>query len=328
MDFTTNYPLRVITKGENMPIQFTCTCGRKLQAKEEQAGKRLKCPACQKVLSVPASGEPKAPAQPVLAGKPSAALPPMPDVPAFPDEDDFASSPSSPAAPVGTAWVNRGFDQQSTPWLGNDRERLNKGMEYREVPDFLWIFLVLIVLGGLLGAAWVNVPANERKPKQITNSSSPATWVEGKITYKGTPLPSGVISFHDAQGKLFDVGIRADGSYEIDLDPGEYKVTVKTSEVKMPQMPNMKDMMKNMKGKGFDKGPQFKGPPQVKGPPQKKGPGKGPQKKGPGKAGPPKMQYVPPKYVPIPERYGNPETSGFTFEAKTGKQTFNIDLKE
>lgn len=52
-----------------MPIVFSCQCGKKLQAKEEYAGKSVKCPGCGQVVKIPAvaSGTPiagpKAPAQ-------------------------------------------------------------------------------------------------------------------------------------------------------------------------------------------------------------------------------------------------------------------------
>jgi hypothetical protein len=36
-----------------MPIQFTCSCGRKLQAKEEHVGRRVKCPECGAEATVP-----------------------------------------------------------------------------------------------------------------------------------------------------------------------------------------------------------------------------------------------------------------------------------
>src|SRR5207247_1511596 len=35
----------------------TCSCGQKLAVKEEMAGKRVKCPACQSVLTVPGGAE-------------------------------------------------------------------------------------------------------------------------------------------------------------------------------------------------------------------------------------------------------------------------------
>ncbi len=36
-----------------MPIKVACSCGKKLAVKDELAGKKVKCPACQKLLSIP-----------------------------------------------------------------------------------------------------------------------------------------------------------------------------------------------------------------------------------------------------------------------------------
>ena len=303
-----------------MPIVFYCTCGKKLQAKEEQAGKRLKCPGCQKVVSVPGMDQPRPPlAKAVLAGKSAGVLPPLPEVPAFPSEDDVAAITPAPTSPRINPWIDRTLNQQSTPWQANDRERFNKGMEYREVPESLWIFAILIGLGGLLTAAWLYLPASDRKQARKSRSEpSPFGLVQGKITYKGAPLPSGIIAFHKSPKEIIEGSISPDGLYEIDLDTGEYQVTVRTMEFKgMPGMPNMKGMGP---GKGPGKGPQFKGPPQGKGTPKGPPQGKGVQK------GPPKMKYTPPKYVPIPAKYADPKTSGFVLEVRKGKQTFNIDL--
>jgi uncharacterized Zn finger protein (UPF0148 family) len=41
-----------------MPIRLQCTCKKTLTVKDEFAGKSVKCPGCQKVLRVPASGNP------------------------------------------------------------------------------------------------------------------------------------------------------------------------------------------------------------------------------------------------------------------------------
>lgn len=38
-----------------MPITLTCACGKTLQVKDEFAGRRVKCPACAAVASVPAA---------------------------------------------------------------------------------------------------------------------------------------------------------------------------------------------------------------------------------------------------------------------------------
>src|SRR5262249_6444839 len=36
-----------------MPILVPCSCGKKLQIKDELSGKRIRCPACQAVVAVP-----------------------------------------------------------------------------------------------------------------------------------------------------------------------------------------------------------------------------------------------------------------------------------
>ncbi len=36
-----------------MSIQFACSCGQQLAAREEHAGKRVKCTACGEVQTVP-----------------------------------------------------------------------------------------------------------------------------------------------------------------------------------------------------------------------------------------------------------------------------------
>jgi hypothetical protein len=53
-----------------MPIQFTCSCGRALQAKEEHAGRRVQCPACGAQATVPPGDEAVVPAE-VAQPKPS-----------------------------------------------------------------------------------------------------------------------------------------------------------------------------------------------------------------------------------------------------------------
>jgi hypothetical protein len=70
-----------------MPIQFNCSCGRKLQASEEHVGRRVRCPACGAEMAVPAGETAVQPSAAAAAPKPSAVQPkqgrPKPD-----DEDD------------------------------------------------------------------------------------------------------------------------------------------------------------------------------------------------------------------------------------------------
>lgn len=58
-----------------MPILMTCDCGATLRAKDEQAGKRTRCPSCSKILTIPTpdkvtAEKPRPAAQP--ASRPSA----------------------------------------------------------------------------------------------------------------------------------------------------------------------------------------------------------------------------------------------------------------
>src|SRR5206468_9602574 len=42
-------------RGPLMPITFNCDCGKTLRVKDELAGKRVRCPACNGVAAVPAA---------------------------------------------------------------------------------------------------------------------------------------------------------------------------------------------------------------------------------------------------------------------------------
>src|SRR6476469_2018576 len=75
-----------------MPIKVQCTCGKAFAAKDELAGKTVKCPACQQPLKVP--GGSAAPAAKPAAAKPASAQGAKPAAPAR------APAPS-PAAAAG-----------------------------------------------------------------------------------------------------------------------------------------------------------------------------------------------------------------------------------
>jgi hypothetical protein len=54
-----------------MPISFECSCGKKMSAKEEFAGRRLRCPECQRVVTIPKAGPALMPASPGKSAPPS-----------------------------------------------------------------------------------------------------------------------------------------------------------------------------------------------------------------------------------------------------------------
>lgn len=79
-----------------MPIAVPCACGKSLSARGELAGKRVRCPACQAVLTVPKPDSEEAAVEFLLAEGP----PPTPtpaakrNPPAEPDErDSYSASP-------------------------------------------------------------------------------------------------------------------------------------------------------------------------------------------------------------------------------------------
>jgi len=100
-----------------MPIQIRCQCGKSLNAPDGAAGKAVKCPACQKVLKVPAaSGAGVSPPKPI-ASTPSA---PDNDLDDLFNEEGFQSKiesvcPSCREAMAATAvfCTNCGFHRES-----------------------------------------------------------------------------------------------------------------------------------------------------------------------------------------------------------------------
>jgi hypothetical protein len=70
-----------------MAIQFACSCGRKLQAADEHAGRRVKCPACGAETTVPADGTAVQPAE-AVPPRPVAVQAEEPPPPAADDERD------------------------------------------------------------------------------------------------------------------------------------------------------------------------------------------------------------------------------------------------
>lgn len=81
-----------------MPISVVCQCGAKLNAKDEWAGKTLKCPKCSQPVKVPAAGA--AAAKPAATAKPSAAPASAPK-----------KAPAKEAAPAAAHSVNSLLDE-------------------------------------------------------------------------------------------------------------------------------------------------------------------------------------------------------------------------
>ncbi|VTR97233.1 unnamed protein product [Gemmata massiliana] len=104
-----------------MPITLGCpSCGKRFRARDESAGKRVKCPYCQAAVPVPtpeesaSAGAPTAPLPPV-APPPSRSAPPLRPAPVAPPED-WGAVPAAavPTAPVPTAPA-RAFSSSHPP---------------------------------------------------------------------------------------------------------------------------------------------------------------------------------------------------------------------
>jgi hypothetical protein len=121
-----------------MSIVFSCTCGKRLQAPDEFAGRRMKCKTCGAVLAIPKTTSASKPA-PVKA-KPPAAL---------------ASPPTSPQAPLAepNPWAYRSLQQRITFWRVGDAARPGAS---DKVPrgSSLAMLVGFVLCLCLVGAAW------------------------------------------------------------------------------------------------------------------------------------------------------------------------------
>ena len=157
-----------------MAITFACTCGKKLQAREEFAGRKMKCPKCGTVLQIPEAAPPAAkrashPTPPPLAKKPTPMF--IEQVTEVIQVEEVAvvtvaqERPAQRAAvtarprQIPNPWVDHSLDQQATPWPADAPEA---GRPERADPrdqDRWWLTivgLVLIVVGVI--ALWLLRP--------------------------------------------------------------------------------------------------------------------------------------------------------------------------
>ncbi len=153
-----------------MPIVVVCTeCGRRAGAKDEWAGKRLKCPACGSLISVPAANKPPhenappSPTQPAGQAPRAAAVAP-PATGQFAASDLFGPDLGPSADPfAGQA------SPAMTPALGRPPARPKSSGSSKT----LWI--VLAAVGGVMflgcaGLVAVMLPAMQRA-RQLARSN-------------------------------------------------------------------------------------------------------------------------------------------------------------
>jgi hypothetical protein len=128
--------------------------------------------------------------------------------------------------------------------------------------------------------------------------------VKGKVTFGKEHLTTGSVSFYGPDNAFGTATIDKDGNYEMNDAPvGLVKITIV-----VPKMPP------------GGRGPMI--------------PGSGKDVKDKASVDPedpgrriPIMGERPSKIVPIPDKYGNVETSGLTYTVEKGEQTHDINLK-
>ena len=162
-----------------------------LQAKDEFAGRKLKCPQCQNVLQIPmpapaSADEPSVHLDPTKTSTPTktvrhSPLAPPADPPktsAAPTHDAANIDPTKTSVPTKTVrqsplaaptpdapakrkhpWVDRSLEQTATPWQPGDEERLQKKVRPMKEGTTLWtVLLLLLVVAGAAAAAWYYWP--------------------------------------------------------------------------------------------------------------------------------------------------------------------------
>jgi hypothetical protein len=118
--------------------------------------------------------------------------------------------------------------------------------------------------------------------------------VTGKVLYKGKPLPGGRITFVAVAGGFAGTGnIGQDGQYKVEAPIGDVQIGVDNSMLRQ--------------GRGAPHGP-IASPEMMK------------------RSGGEKDQ-VTGTYVPIPEKYQRPESSGLTYTVKSETQTHEVTLE-
>jgi len=153
-----------------VPIPVRCECGKSLQAKDEFAGRKVKCSKCGKILRIPAAadrGNPAvtptvaltapAPVQANEAPAPAKVIARPAPVVAKP------VSPAPLAKPVPTSgrarphpWEDRSLMQTPTPWRPGDEERFQAGIRPEREGLSCWEKLAV---GALLVAGATGVVA-------------------------------------------------------------------------------------------------------------------------------------------------------------------------
>lgn len=174
-----------------MAISFSCECGKRVRARDEFAGRRMRCPDCKRTLSIPSESEPEPldladpdfvrPEPPAVVHEQlEPASSPAPDLHDALDVDQifFAEEKSerTPATTVakrapaplplsargrrGSPWIDRCLEQHATPWEPDAQTCCSMEPAPRKRSGaWAWCLLLLLAAGGI-AAGWHHVPSS------------------------------------------------------------------------------------------------------------------------------------------------------------------------
>jgi hypothetical protein len=162
------------------------------------------------------------------------------------------------------------------------------------LPGRLCVFslrLLLLLCFALFTGLLTGCTANSQAPSHIS----------GTVSYKGSPVPGGTITFHSDGEGIYSYALSADGKFAVrNIPKGALLVTVETESV------NPKKKVKDYGGKG-DK--QY-------------------QERIAAEGNSAANKTPPPAYVHIPSKYANAKTSGLTITAAAGDQVHDFNLTD
>src|SRR5438128_1768383 len=120
-----------------MPIVFHCGCGKGMQAKEEHAGKKVKCSACGAIVAIPRrTGLPKETPKET----------PGADAPGLAKTETRVRAGNAASAALPAFAEDESLGQNETSWAP-DGQRLREPAERAGMAGWLKLLLILLVLG-------------------------------------------------------------------------------------------------------------------------------------------------------------------------------------
>jgi hypothetical protein len=142
--------------------------------------------------------------------------------------------------------------------------------------------------------------------------------ITGKISYKGSPVKGGTVSFQSTESADLKYGgyINEDGTYTVPLiTAGSYKIIVETSSAKVKQQ---KSNYKGNQSSGAKDAPAKELSQEIK--------EKMPEGYHASNIGEAQAIRNAARYIEIPASYGNADSTKLTYTATGGSQTYDINL--